>query len=200
MNLEYKEFFDMKVEPREDWDLIWVLSGPEISIADAPFGKEETNITRDRLLTAFALSRRVAAVRCQKEVEELTNQDILKWAPDVFYNGIEEQNKDLYSLSHGRGWEREYNFPATKIKISQESGIFNTADQFKTFPEELVYNNRKIALVTSLYHLPRVKRYFASKYNASHLPLKKVVLIPAEPRLLPTRLVLEEERKIKKYF
>ena len=196
---EYKKFAAMKVEPQEDWDLIWVLSGPETSIADEPAGKKERNITRERLLTAFALSRRVAALRSRKKIKELTIKDILRLAPSVYYNGTDGQNKDLDFLLHDRRWEQKYNFPVERIKISPALGIQHTGDQFKTFPKKLVNNNRRIVLVTSLYHLPRVKRYFGSKYNTSHISIENIILVPAEPRCLPVNLDSREVHKMQMY-
>ena len=196
---EYKKFAAIKVVPQEDWDLIWVLSGPETSITDESSGKKERNITRDRLLTAFVLSKRVAALRSRKKIKELTRKDIFRLAPSVYYNGTDEQNKDLDSLSHDRRWEQKYNFPAEKIKISPALGIQHTGNQFKTFPKKLVNDNRKIVLVTSLYHLPRVKRYFGSRYNTSQISIENVVLVPAEPRCLPVNLDSREARKMQMY-
>ncbi len=175
---------------QKDWDLIWPLSGPEDDIRIA-----KENETRDRLKTALNLGRKITAVRLNKDVKDVFSGDILKFGPDIYYNGSHLQNENL--KDNLVNFCKENKFPEEKIIISNSSKISNTLNQLLEIPKEVLQGRRTIVIISDVYHLPRVKRYI------NGLPKKfdkeKIVLSPAEPKKAADEKISEEINKISKY-
>ncbi|MDP3883026.1 MAG: hypothetical protein Q8Q48_03140 [Candidatus Staskawiczbacteria bacterium] len=181
--------------PKEDWDLIWVLSGPEKSPADAP-GQGKRNENKDRLETAFKIAKAVVALRLGREKEDITQKEIASFGPDVYFNGLDDQNDALRDLIE-KGFLENYDFPKEKFIISANLGLKHTGDQFEKIEESVLAGKRKIAIVSSLYHLPRIRRYV--KMHQKKIDLEKIILYSAEPRQIPVGAGLGEIKKIPRY-
>ncbi|MEK7665058.1 MAG: ElyC/SanA/YdcF family protein [Patescibacteria group bacterium] len=167
---------------KKDWDLIIILSGPQESIADI-LKNNKRNEDKDRFETALKVAKQVAKKRKER--------------PIVYYNGSDEQNDNLRGLIK-KGFLQRYDFPEEKIIVSENFKIKNTEDQFKKMSDAVLQNKRKIIIVSSAYHLPRVKNYI-SKYQKKFNP-EKIVLYPAEPKIFELKKAKEEAEKIAKYF
>src|SRR5690606_7253845 len=101
MALEYsakilKVFEDLKCAPlplpTTAWKLCWVLSGPQRSFWGV--GEDGINQTRQRLLTGFDISRKVAAIHTKKHLGELSLGDIEKYGIPLLFNGWNDQNQN----------------------------------------------------------------------------------------------------------
>lgn len=200
---EMKEFaYEKAPEAQEDWDLIWVLSGPQVDIKREST-KEVRNESRERLETGFKVAREVTAKRTGKDIKDLTIEDILQNSPGVYYNGTDEGNDILRQIIEEGILEERYGFPKEKIMVSPNLKIKHTGHQFESFPEEFVSESRKIVLVTDIYHLPRTKRYFDEKYNKTleeKMNQGGIVIYPSEPRKVPVGSALREIKKIPVYI
>lgn len=80
-------------QPVSDWDLIWVLSGPEITLEEN--NDKGRNETRERLETGFGIARATTAQRLGKPVSEVTTEDVRENGPTVYFNGYNEHNNLL---------------------------------------------------------------------------------------------------------
>ena len=206
-------------EVEEDWDLIWVLSGPPIDIrenfADGtrealfPKGDRETKIASDdvtnkrnesrrRLETGIKVAKGVCALRLKKDIKDLTVDDVLQHSPAIYWNATDWSNDNM-RWAMGEGFfEKTYSFPREKIIVSPNLGIMNTGDQFRKFPEEFVEKNRKIVIISDIYHLPRAKRHLHKK--GSKITEQNTVLYPSEPKSVPVGKALGEIKKVPKYI
>lgn len=183
-------------KPKEDWDLVWVISGPPSDIK-AESTKEERNESRKRMETGLKVAREVTAKRLGKNAEEVTIDDILNNGPSIYWNATDRANNNLRQRIAEGLFEERYKFPGGKIIVSTDKDIEHTRHQFEKFPEELAIASRKIVFVSDIYHLPRVIRYLDADYNK--IPLEKVVIYPSEPRKVPVGKALAETRKIPEY-
>lgn len=181
----------------ENWDLIWVLSGPPIDIA-IESTKESRNESRERLETGLKIAKEVTAVRLKKDPKNVTAEDILNSGPDVFWNATDWANDNLRQRAEEGLLEKRYNFPRQKLIISPNLKIEYTGHQFERFPRELEERSRRVVLVSDIYHLPRVKRYFRAEYNV--IPPEKIILYPSKPRRVPVGKALGETKKVPKYI
>lgn len=212
---ELKEFaYEKAPEPKEDWDLVWVLSGPAIDIAEdfkekgkkVLFGYDDeiskndiakgVNESKRRFETGISIAKRVTALRLNKKVEDVTKEDISMSGPEIFWNATDWANDNMRQRIE-EGFLNDYNFPSEKVVVSPNLGIEHTGHQFERFDEGLVDNARKVVIVSDTYHLPRVEEYIDKK--DSKVPKDKVVLFPAEPRQVPVGKALSEIKKIPKY-
>jgi uncharacterized SAM-binding protein YcdF (DUF218 family) len=185
-------------EPEEDWDIVWVISGPPTDIK-AESTEEEINESRERMETGLKISREVTAKRLGKDVEEVTVDDILNNGPNIYWNATDGANDNLRQRIAERLFEKRYGFPGEKIIVSTNKDIKHTGDQFNEFPRELAEANRKIVFVSDTYHIPRIVRYLLKPgYNA--IPLEKVVVYPSEPRRIPADKAMSEIEKIPEYI
>jgi len=182
--------------PKEDWDLVWVLSGPEKSLADAPkSGKRNEN--KDRFETAFEIAKKVTALKLGKEYEEITEKEIISSGPDIYFNGSDDENDALRVLIKEGFLAKNYDFPAEKVIISPNLKLKHTGDQFEKIEETVLAGKRKIVIVSSIYHLPRIRRYL--KRHQGKIDPEKIVLYPADPREMPVGKTLGEIKKIPRY-
>lgn len=182
--------------PEQDWDVIWILSGPEQKFDDPP-SEGKYNQTRHRFETAVNIAKEVTALRVKKTIEEVTLQDIAAHGPTLYFNGRDDQNQSFRELITRQGVEKEFQFPDAKVIVSPDLNIKYTSHQFEFFPKDLVPEGAKLVVVTDLYHLPRTRRYF------DKFPLvekDKRVLYPALPASIPLRAALEEAKKIYPYI
>jgi len=155
---EMREFHKRGIEVpmvERDWDLVWVLSGPPIDIAEEfkeakevgqvifaledKIAKEDIkrkiNESNTRLATGIKVAKEVTAKRLGKKIEELTLEDILNFGPDIYWNGTDWSN-DNFRQRIDEGWvEKRYHFPRKKIVISGKLGIEHTGHQFEKFPK-----------------------------------------------------------------
>lgn len=172
-------------KPQKDWDIIWVISGPEINFKGDVNPGEKTipgyNQTKQRFETGLKIAKEVTALRLNKHPEEVTQEDILGNGPNVYYNAKEESNKFVREIAEPNNLlETKYDFPGQKVIVANNETIMHTDHQFEDFPAAMVKSNAKIVIVSNLHHLPRLKRY-AQKY-ADKLPPKQVVLYPVPTR------------------
>lgn len=181
----------------ENWDLVWVLSGPIVDIKKEST-KENRNESRERLETGLKVAREVTAVRLRKEIKDVTMADILEKGPIVFWNATDEANDNLKERAEEGLLEERYGFPREKLIVSPNLGIKHTGHQFERFPKELEEKSRKVVLVSDTYHLPRITRYFEADYNI--IPPEKIILYPSEPRKVPVGKALGETKKVPKYI
>ena len=182
--------------PEQDWEVIWVLSGPEQKFDDPP-REGKYNQTKHRFETAVNIAKEVTALRLQKMKEEVTLEDIAAHGPTLYFNGRDDQNQAFRELIAGQGVEKEFQFPDAKVMVSSDLNIQSTSHQFELFPKDFVPEDAKLVVVTDLYHLPRTRRYF------DKFPLvekDKRVLYPALPASIPPRAALEEAKKIYPYI
>lgn len=195
---ELKEFRDKLLpEPQADWDLIWVISGAELFFEQ---GAGVRNETYDRMQTGFNLVKAVSAKRLGKELNEVTIADIKDFGPRLYFNGREEQNNDMRDLILKKSFE-QYDIPNENILIALiGSNILHTGHQFEKFPQALIEGSRKIVIVSSVRHLPRVRRYVGLKTNPfKDVPKGKLVFYPALPMRFPLKDTLREIKVIPRY-
>lgn len=203
--------------PKEDWDLIWVLSGSPIDIAEEfkegseskevlfdakdKIAAEDTarkiNESKERLETGIKLAKEIAAKRLNKIVEELTSEDIRSAGPDIYWNATNWGNDNLRTRISD-GFLDKYNFPSEKIVISPNLGIQHTGHQFEKIEDAIIEGRRKIVIISSAYHLPRVKRYLHKK--GSKITEENSVLYASEPKRFPVGKSLGEIKKVPGYI
>lgn len=192
---ELKEIAGNIPEPQSEWDLIWVLSGPQVTFNENP---ESHNETRERLITGFSLVRQVTAVRLGKSPEELTLKEISENGPRIYFNGTGDMNDALKETVASGLLEGEYNLPRVNLLIGPNEGITRTQEQFANFPRDLAEGSRKVVLVSSAYHPLRVKRYASMGDNP--IPLQKLIYYPSLPIKFPLATTAHEIRdKIPNY-
>ncbi|MEK7540643.1 MAG: ElyC/SanA/YdcF family protein [Patescibacteria group bacterium] len=182
-------------KPKNDWDLIIVLSGGEENIQDISNNKR--NEDKDRLETAFKIAKQVSAGRLKMNDKDIKAKDILIKGPIVYYNASNEQNDNLRKLIK-KEFLRNYGFPKEKIIVSKNLNINNTKDQFSKMPSSFLRGKRKIVIVTSAYHILRVKKYV--KRHQKKFSPEKTILYPAEPKIFELEKSKKEAEKIFKYF
>lgn len=191
--------------PEKDWEVIWPLTGPEDTFAKAaqahPGEEHKTakgyNQTRRRFETALAVVREVTAARLRKPRDEVTLDDIKAHGPCIYWNGKAATNDYLRELIESGKFEDEFHFPGSRIRITDARDIRHTGDQFEKFPQDLFPPEGKVAIVSDLYHLPRVKRTMR-KYP-DKFPIERSILYPSQPLTLPTKNALREAKNIYLY-
>lgn len=203
--------------PQEDWDLVWVLSGHSVDIAEEfnedSSGKEvifdhadktaekdvakKINESRERLETGMKLAKEITAKRLKKPADELTLADIKNSGPDIYWNATDWGNDNLRERIR-EGFLDKYDFPSEKIIVSANLGIQHTADQFEKIEEKVIEGRRKIVIVSDTYHLPRVKRYLHKK--DSKITDENSLLYASQPKRVPIGKALEEIKKVPKYI
>lgn len=197
---ELREIRDTELPtPAANWDLIWVLSGPE-EIFDEKNAHGEYNETWKRFETGLRLARRVTAVRLGKQPEDLSLDDIEKHGPAVYFNGMNEHNTFLKNLVWSGELEEKYDFPRNQLTIAPtDQGILHTGHQFEMFPPELLKDTRTVVVVTSARHIPRVERYVGLSNNPlTAFGKENMIFYPAQPTRFPMS-TRGEMRKIQGY-
>lgn len=211
---DMKEFaYEQAPQPQEDWDLVWVISGPPMDISEDFKGDNEVlvgyddkiakkdaekkiNESKRRFETGIDVVKRVTALRLHKEVEEVTEDDIKFSGPKVYWNATDWANDNMRQRIQ-EGYLKKQGFPDENVIVSPNLGIEHTGHQFEKFPTDLLEQSRKTVIVSDIYHLPRIERYLDKEGTA--MPKDKVVLYPAEPRQVPVGKALNEIKKVPKY-
>ncbi|OGD90161.1 hypothetical protein A2W45_00520 [Candidatus Curtissbacteria bacterium RIFCSPHIGHO2_12_41_11] len=182
---EFREFENPT--PTPDIDIVWVFSGHSTydeqlqpsplayTITDyAKFFRKED---RQRIARGIGLVKEVTALRLNKDKSEITEEDIQKAGPIFFYNGTGRQNHVLReAIADGK-----IALPQDKIIISEISPKLdptpqeaNTKTQFEQFPDDLLQkilgHKGKIAIVSHLYHLLRIRRQAKSPNLVAQQP------------------------------
>ncbi|OGD94982.1 hypothetical protein A3A48_01540 [Candidatus Curtissbacteria bacterium RIFCSPLOWO2_01_FULL_37_9] len=170
---EFREFENPT--PTVDIDMVWVFSGHSTydeQLHPSPHAYPITDYTelfrkedRQRIERGIRLVREITALRLKKPEEEVTEDNIKNAGPIFLYNGTGRQNHVLReAIANGK-----IALPRDNIIISEISPEFdptpqdaNTKTQFEEFPADLlqqvVDKKHKIAAVSHLYHLLRIRR------------------------------------------
>lgn len=210
-----KEFaYEKAPEPQQDWDLIWVISGPPMDISEDfredhevlvgyndKIAKNDVvkkiNESRERFLTGLRVAKAVTAKRLGKDADAVTSEEIKESGPDIFWNATDWGNDNLRQRI-GEGFLDQYDFPKEKVIVSENLGIEHTGHQFERLDENIIAGRRKVVIVSDVYHLPRIQRYI--NIEGDKISEDMTVLYPSEPRRVPVGKGLAEVRKIPNYI
>ncbi|MBN9288225.1 MAG: hypothetical protein BGO43_09730 [Gammaproteobacteria bacterium 39-13] len=136
----------------------------------------DINDDYERIKAALLIGQKVTALRCGKKINELCVIDYEQHAPLIIYNGWPEQNASFRSVLDKNEFSSLglSSYPASKFMIfdmpeeqQHTGGQFSSlAKMVETDPQLKNLKNEKseVTIVTSAYHLPRVRRLFDSKY------------------------------------
>lgn len=179
--------------PAKETQFIWVLSArhtitkehnncPVQSInyvANADISVNETKTCDEeddfqRMKYGLEIAQQIVAKRARKSIEELVGSDYEQHAPSIIYNGSPVQNKALHQVIHeGLKSKGLPYYPASKFIIFElapkeihTGGQLNALAILKESDERLSALNQPVAnvtIVSSAYHIPRVRRLFDSK-------------------------------------
>ncbi len=188
-------------EPQTDWNLICVLAGPEKKVFDSDVdGTGRLNETRTRFETGLCLVREVTARRLLKPASELTLEEIRSSGPLLYFAGLDPQQQELVGLNEQKRFDIDYGVPAENIRIEKRPDIKFTWQQFAYFPKQLIPDNGKIVIVSSGYHIPRIKDISLREkfdtedgYLENPMPSSQLVLYASAP--VPYGLVKSEIEK-----
>lgn len=203
--------------PQEDWDLVWVLSGHSVDIAEEftedSSGKEvifdhadkiaekdvakKINEGRERLETGIKLAKEITAKRLNKPADELTLEDVRNSGPDIYWNATDWGNDNLRERIK-EGFLDKYDFPSEKIIISANLGIQYTGDQFEKIEDSVIEGRRKIVIISDTYHLSRVRRYLHKK--DSKITEENSLLYASQRKRVPIGKALREIKKVPEYI
>ena len=199
-----REFRDFEnPQPTTDIDIVWVFSGHSTydeQLQPSPHAYAITDYTeffrkedRQRIERGIELVKEVTALRLSKEKSAVTEEDIQKSGPIFFFNGTGRQNHVLKeAIADGK-----ITLPYDKIVISEISPKLdptpqeaNTKTQFEQFPNDLLQqiakDKHKIAAVSHLYHLMRIRRHAKAPNLISLKPVCAdidVVYFAADPNI-----------------
>lgn len=170
-----KNCLSADVEKLKKIDVVLVLSAPGvIGVIHEDGAYAGTDPNKDRFEHGVKLALQVAAARAEKEESELTDEDVLRHAPVVLYNGESEANKAEHpnvGLQNEALWEYlETNplpFGSLRVEI-RDLGEIYTPGQFKDLKKYLVaqeFGKQRsnirisVAVVTHPTHNRRSARY-----------------------------------------
>ncbi len=194
-------------EPHEDWDAVYVFSGPELTLDPAERPKNQENNTYNQTLTrleaGFMVAKKVTALRLkatgvEKGVSAITLDDLVAHGPNIYFDGYTQHNELLANMIAQGELSKQFGFPDTKFIISG-TGTKHTGDQFAHFPLSVVAESRKVVLVSDLYHIPRIEQYFGSKNDVHQLPREKFELYFHDTSRIAMKQALAEARKTYPY-
>lgn len=196
---EMKELRDGKPPvPEADWDVVWVLSGPQWSFEEE--GTEASgNETKDRLVTGFNVARLVTALRVGKTIDNVNLDDVRRHGPVIYFDAQADKNGNIAKARDTGVFTDQYGIPSEKVIIGPGEGIVNTTDQFKRFPLDLARKSRRIVVVTDAYHLPRTRRISMRSTidgEPNPVPSEKLVFYRSDFSKFPFEVVRGEMRKI----
>lgn len=163
---------------REDTDVVWEITGPGSLTKD--FGDKQDRyrdkpwsrkMDRVRLRVSTLIVREVTAQRTGKSTREVTNEDILRYGPDLIYTGTPDESRHLREFYRIHG--EDYNLPPgekvlTFDRVENPDGTmrdsYNTTDGILSlkFPENKM--PRRIVVVSHAQHLTRIL-YILQKYK-----------------------------------
>lgn len=163
---------------KEDTDIVWEIVGPGSLTQD--FGDKQDRyrdkswsrkMDRARWRVSTAIVREVTAQRVGKPTQDVTDEDILQYGPDLIYTGTPDESRYLREFYRLHG--KDYNLPPKKKvftydQVKNPDGTthdsYNTADGILCleFPENRV--PRRIIAISHAQHLTRIL-YILQKYK-----------------------------------
>jgi hypothetical protein len=201
-----------ELQPQADWDMVWVLSGPEFSmneVGEVDITEDGHNIvtsnqTKDRVESGVSLMVKITAMRTGMSPSLVTPDDIKRFGPVMYYNGgTTDKHIENHELSRTvvvlKELDQQNTVPPENILVPEpqiDEKIRHTGHQIEYFPESELTARRKIVVVTDLYHCPRVERYLQRRF------LDKAEKFIVYPVNIQRRLQREasEPEKILEYF
>ena len=174
-------------------EVVMVFSGPGLFLEERkPDDQYQENtyrwLNRDRLLAGMAYARRIALEKKrltennpESTIRELTEQDLEKYAPVIFYNGTALENNELKEVLENwdvTGWDEGFEekhpkvgsfpypqklpFPKSKFRIAAEP-TRHTGEQVMSIARETEHGALKgmknIATVASILDYVRLPNY-----------------------------------------
>ena len=195
-SLDDSKTLDPKIEA------VLILSGPGLFLDEKKPADQYGDATyrwlnRDRILAGLAYARRIAAIKKNTEqggdpvqAHDLTDEDLEKYAPVIFYNGSAEENRELEQvLDHwGKdGWDQSFAeehpnvqhfpypqhlpYPRSKIKIAEKPNA-HTKAQMENLKGEVLEGGqlegiRNISIAATILDFVRVGNYIQKVFNES---------------------------------
>ncbi len=195
-SLDDEKTLDPKIEA------VLILSGPGLFLDEKKPADQYGDTTyrwlnRDRILAGLAYARRVAAVKKNAErggstvqAHDLTDEDLEKYAPIVFYNGTAEENAELESVLKNLGkdgWDQSFTeehpnvkhfpypqhlpYPRSKIKIAEKPNA-HTKAQMENLKGEVLEGGKlegiqNISIAATILDFVRVANYIQKVFNES---------------------------------
>ena len=142
-------------------DGIVVLSGPNVVRENGEINvASPENILRIGL--GVELVRQITARKSEKDIDKLTERDILNYAPPLVLNGEAEQLPVMKEIAE------RFGLPGTKIQLvdAGKRGQANTKTQLEAIAISPQFKNAQhLTFVTSDYHIPRVVRTATATLN-----------------------------------
>lgn len=161
---EYREH--RNPNPTADIDIIWVISGwtvyePDLSpnfinvAQNTIFESEDTEMIN----MGIDLAYEITALRLGKPKTAVTKKEVRVHGPIILYNGNIDQNDNLRRASQ----KSDFRLPLENLRIEKladdrDPRNNNTNKQFEKFPDELLQETRKMAILSHLWHLSRIAR------------------------------------------
>lgn len=185
-----------------DIDLVWSISGPGSVLEPPANGLYAGRLTdKERVDHAIAIVITVTAAKLNKDLDEVTREDIEKHGPYLYYNG-ESQGQGQYAQNEALLlWAQATDFPLpfSHVIISQLAEIY-TPGQIKDLIKYLEEHPeiKKIAVVTHVAHERRVSRYLA---HYLHLFPQGIQFLgyPVKETIVPEPAIADEAEKIRRY-
>ena len=185
--------------PALDWDVVYVFSGPEITLEEGPHDtKLGYNQNKNRLLAGFDIAREVTALRLGIETNTISFSDIQKHGPKVYFDGWPHQNESFKDLKKKGTLSRDFGFPDDSLIVGSPVEIVNTGDQVRNLLVNEWQDARKIIFVSDLYHLPRTKRYFGTEGTPRISPERCIFSFPRNSKV-SVKIALGEIRRFRLY-
>lgn len=189
--------------PEKDWDSVYVFSGPELTFEEPPHENGPYNQTKFRLETGFDLAKQMTALRLGKPYDEVTVQDIRSSGPAVYFDGYSGHNEYMKAVIAKRRLETEFGFPDDKFIVPERVGFTGTAhtgEQIEHFPDAILESGKKFAVVSDLYHIPRLKAYLGGVYDKKRISKDNAIFYFAGPPKVPFLAARREARNRRPYF
>jgi len=159
-----KEFRDHltaeKYEPPTETEGVVVLSAPPEKRDNELIEKTSENIAR--IEYGIEMIKQIVARKSEKPIEEITNEDIIEYAPPLILNCGTEQLPAMSEMAAEAG------FPKEKIQLVNcgDRGAGNTKTQFQIMDQDPAYQSAKhLTYITTSYHTPRVVRTAEKNLN-----------------------------------
>lgn len=161
---EYREHQNPPVSA--DIDVVWVISG--WNVYNPRLSPDFVNVSRGTIFEnedtrminmGIELAYEITTKRLNKNRSEVNIDDIRGHGPILLYNGNIDQNENLQLASQKEGFP----FPTEKLRIEKladdrDPKNNNTNKQFEKFPQDLLKVMKKMAVVSYLWHIPRIAR------------------------------------------
>ncbi len=203
---ELREEVEHPLVPTADIDMIWIFSAPGTIKQPGRGGVYEGGFSNSMCIDhAVDMARQITALRLNKDIDDVTKEDIGEHGPKLYYNGEDEttastnypsQNKDLAELIS----EPDFPIPESNF-IIDHIDLANTPGQFEGFIKYLKENpnaTKKVATVEIGAHSVRVSRYL--EHYKDQFPADiDFVNSPARQTHNPVGTTLREIRKVAQY-